>query len=147
MHTVLAIKNTIKVTIPFSFKGKEFTPSSVIDLDVFILGDQTLDSVYQLVANENKIDNYSYEYEVLESSPKIFSEPTGIAVEFLSETGFDLEGFIQKQGIGDLFQKIQKIASDLLKIDDLDANAKKELDNEAIKKALMAAYIAGKESA
>ena len=141
MHAVLAIKNTIKVTIPFSFKGNEFTPSSIIDLDTFILGDQTLNSVYQLVANENKIDNYSYEYEVLESSPKIFSEPTGIAAEFISENGFDLEGFKQQQGAGNIFQEVQAISTELLNIDDLDADS-----NKALKKALMAAYTAGKAS-
>lgn len=133
------MKNTIKVTIPFSFKGIEHSPSSIIDLDLFIQGGQTLDNAYQLIANENKIDNFSYEFEVLESSPKIFSDPTGLAVNFISETHFDLEGFKKQFVDSDTVKKLQAIAHKLLTIDDLDAH-------EDIKQALIEAYKAGKNS-
>ena len=65
-------KNTVKVTIPFSFKGIDYEPSCVIDLDAFILGDNGIESVFQIVASQNNIGNYSYEYEVLESPTKIY---------------------------------------------------------------------------
>ena len=133
------MKNSIKVTIPFSFKGVEHKPSAIIDLDIFIQGEQTIDNTFQLVANENKIDNFSYEYEVLESSPKIFSDPTGIASEFLTENDFDLEGFKQQLLSGNALQKVQTIASNILNIDDLE-------NNKDIKQALLEAYKAGKEA-
>jgi len=133
------MKNSIKVTIPFSFKGVEHKPSSIIDLDVFIQGEQTIDNTFQRVANENKIGNFSYEYEVLESSPKIFSDPTGIAGEFLTGNDFDLEGFKQQLLSGNALQKLQTIASDILNIDDLE-------NNKDIKQALLSAYEMGKNA-
>ena len=136
------IKNTIKVTIPFSFKGVEHSPSAIVDLDLIVLGGQTLDSLFQLVANENRIDNYSYEYEVLESSPKFFSEPTGLAVDFLSDSKFNLEGYkeqLSQEGVIDkgADKVIQDIASRVLNIDNL------EEGNQMINQALLEAYQAG----
>jgi len=133
------MKNTIKVTIPFSFRGLEHTPSSIIDLDVFILGDQTLDNVFQLVANENKIDNYSYQYEVLESSPKIFSDPTGIACDFLSKDGFNLKAFKEQRNENNDLQTLNTIANEFLNIGNLE-------DYPEIRQALMAAYETGKNA-
>ena len=102
-------------------------------------GDQTLDNVYQLVANENKVDNFSYEYEVLESSPMQFSDPTGIAGDFLQGNHFDLEGFKKKTAQGDVEKTLQNIAKDFLNIDDLESN-------QDIKQALLQAYQAGVDS-
>ena len=133
------MKNSIKVTIPFSFKGVEHSPSSIIDLDVFSQGEQTIDNVFHLVANENKIDSYSYEYEMLESAQVFFSEPTGIAVDFFSENYFDLEGFRKQLVQGDALLALQVIASDVLDIDDLDSH-------DDIKQALLKAYEAGKSA-
>jgi hypothetical protein len=131
-----AMKNTIKVTIPFSFKGVEHTPSTVIDLDTFILGEQTLDNAYQIVANENKIDNFSYEYEVLQSSAMLFSDAKGLAVDFLKDNYFDLEGFKNQSAQGDVENLLQDIANSVLNIDDLE-------NSPEIKQALMQAYQAG----
>lgn len=133
------MKNTIKVTISFSFKGVEYSPSSVIDLDAFILGDTNLDAIFQRVASDNKIDYYSYEYEVLESSPKVFSNPTGIAGDFLSDTTFDLEGFKQHQSNLEGLAILQKIVKDTMGIANLE-------ENKALKSALLQAYNAGKAS-
>jgi hypothetical protein len=111
-------------------------PSSIIDLDAYILGDQGIESVFHIVASQNNIGNYSYEYEVLESSLKLFSEPTGIAHEFICEEGFDLDGFKVKQNEQSIIEKLQSIATQVLNIDDL-------ADNEDIQNALLQAYQAG----
>ena len=134
-------KNTIKVTIPFSFKGVEHTPSSVIDLDrVVIESKQSLQNLSRLVANENKIDAYSYEYEVLESSPQIFSDPTGLAVGFLQGNDFDLEGYKNNYKQEEIENILRGIANEVLNIDNLDAHSD-------IKKALLKAYNAGNKVA
>ena len=131
------MKNSIKVTIPFSFKGIERTPSSIIDLDLFIRGDQNLDSVLHHVANENKIDNYSYEYEVLESSPKIFSDATGLATKYLHDNGtFDLDSFTKEYKNSNTLEILQSIANQTLNIKDLN-------ENKELKDALEQAYRAG----
>jgi len=134
------IKNTIKATIPFSFKGLEHSPSVVIDLDVFSQGEQTIDNIFHLVANENKIDNYSYEYEMLESAQVFFSEPTGIANEFMSENTFDLEGFKQRLNETQYLNTLQDIAKQTMGIEHLE-------ENEALKSALKKAFEAGRLSA
>ena len=95
-----------------------------------------MDNAYQLVANENKVDNFSYEYEVLESSKIIFSEPTGLAAEFLQDNHFDLEGFKKKTIQYDVEKVLQDIASSVLNIDDFE-------NNQEIKQALLQAYQAG----
>jgi len=131
-------KNTVKVTIPFSYKGKDREPSSIIDLDTFILGDQDIEAVFHIVASQNNIGNYSYEYEVLESSPKIFSEPTGIAQEFITDEGFDLDAFKIRQREQEIHKTLQTIASEVLNINKLE-------ETSDIKNALLQAYQAGKD--
>ncbi len=134
-------RNTVKVTIPFSFKGIDHEPSCIIDLDAFILGDQGIEAAFHIVASQNSIGNYSYEYEVLESSKKLFSEPTGIAHEFINDEGFDLEGFKQKQSEQGVFEKLQHIAKHVLNIENL-----ADEQHATIKKALEKAYQAGLET-
>ena len=133
------MKNSIKVTIPFSFKGIEYMPSSVIDLDVLVQGDQNINSIFHHVANENKIDNYSYEYEVLQSSPMHFSDATNFAEKFLSDGAFDLEGF--KQGLikRQQLKTLQTIAQETMGIENFE-------EHKALKLALEQAYLAGKNN-
>ena len=133
------MKNTIKLTIPFSFKGVDHTPSTVIDLDAFMSGDQNLQAIFQIVASENNIGNYSYEYEVLESSPKIYSDPTGVACDFLSGECFDFEGFKKYQTTAQALDILQEIAKNRLNIDDLE-------EHQMLKQALLEAYEAGKNA-
>jgi len=132
------MKNTIKITIPFSFKGEEYTPYAVIDLDNYIQNNDCFGHAFNLVVQKNNINRYSYEYEVLEASPKLFSKPTGIAGDFLLDQSFDLIGFKQLQVEKATMQKLKIIASDVLNIDDLEGH-------QDIKQALLRAYDKGKE--
>ncbi len=136
------MKNTITVTIPFSFKGKDYQPSSVIDLDDYIQKHNDFSSVFHQIAAENNIDPYSYEYEVLESSPVFFSQATGLASECYSDGQFDLQCFIQKKQQNNTQKAqdvIQKIASEILHIEQLE-------ENQAMSKALLKAYQMGQQS-
>ncbi|HIP95325.1 MAG TPA: hypothetical protein EYH20_08325 [Leucothrix sp.] len=130
-------KNTITVTIPFSFKGKEYAPSAIVDLDVYTRTNQDFNFLFHLVATDNKIDRFSYEYEVLESSSILFSQPTGLVAKFLEEGNFDLEGFINARKIIEVQETLQTIASEILQIDKLE-------ENEPINTALLKAYQAGR---
>jgi len=133
------MKNTIKVTIPFSFKGVEYSPSSIINLNIFSQGEQTIDNVFHLVANENKIDNYSYEYEVLQASTLHFSDATGLAEAFVANGNFDLEGFKQSLNQEQLLNTLQTIAKQTMNIENFE-------EHETLKLALEQAYHAGKNS-
>ncbi len=132
------MKNTIKITIPFSFKGEENKPYAIIDLDNYIKGNDCFGHAFNLVVQKNNIDRYSYEYEVLETSLKLFSDPTGIANDFLTGQSFDLKGFKQLQVESATSQMLQAIASKFLSMDDLE-------NHQEVKQALMEAYKAGRE--
>ena len=133
------MKNTIMLTIPFSFKGENHSPSSRIDLDIFCQQEQPLEALCHIVATENNIGNYSYEYEVLHASTLLFSDATGIAEYFLVENEFDLEGFrngLREQQALIIFQKIVK---NVLDIDNIE-------EHEPLISALQQAYDAGKDN-
>ena len=132
-------KNSIRATIPFSFKGKIYEPSVVIDLDDYAESGKTLDSIHHLVATENDIDNYSYEYEVVESSPVLFSEPNGMAARFLVDNSFDYDAFSKAYQDKKMAEKLNKIAQEVLAIDDLESN-------QDLYQALLQAYELGKAS-
>ncbi|RLJ19062.1 hypothetical protein DJ030_10110 [bacterium endosymbiont of Escarpia laminata] len=85
--------NRISVHITFSFKGETHTPSASINLDELIRGGDFQDTLRPLLARTNGIDSYSYLYEVMESHPIEFSNPTGFAADYLSGTEFDFIGF------------------------------------------------------
>ena len=132
--------NKITVTIPFSFKGKDYKPSINLDLDHFSQTNGDFSRLFHQVATQNGIDNYSYEYEVLESSPIFFSQPTGLAKAFLiDEHNFDLSGFKEKTQENEIMEVIQTIAKKQLGIEDLENNKK-------LKQALIDAYHAGESS-
>ena len=132
--------NKITATIPFSFKGNDYKPSITIDLDEYSVNHDDFSTLFHQVATENKIDSYSYEYEVLESSPVFFSQPTGLAKDFLiNENHFDLPGYKQKAQENEIINTVSAIAKERLDIDNLNTE-------EELKKALMDAYLAGKSS-
>jgi len=131
------LKNSIRATIPFSFKGKVYEPSIEIDLDDYAESGKTFDSIHQLVANENNIDNYSYEYEVIESSPVLFSEPSGMAARYLADNRFDYDAFLKAYQDKKTAEKLNKIARDVLAVDNLESRPD-------LYQAMMQAYELGK---
>jgi len=130
------MKNSITVTIPFSFKGVEHQPTAVVDLDSYTRSQLNLNQFFHLVATENGIDVYSYEYEVLESSTLIFSRAMGLAKEFLNGNSFDLDAFSNKLTEINTLKKLQAIASETLDINKL-------AEHEKLQQALLQAYQAG----
>lgn len=133
------MKNAITVTIPFSFKGKNFEPSARINLDELASSEDVQAFLVQCVASANGIDLYSYEHEMLESTPPIFSEPEGLAVKFENNGEFDLGAFKDKRIEVAVLKTLQEIAEDSMGIDDLSQHPE-------IKKALLKAYEAGQKA-
>lgn len=128
--------NSVRVTILFSFKGKNYNPSSVIDLDRYLESNKTLPEFYQIVARDNNIDRYSYEFEVMEMGAFQFSEATGLAEKFCSTDKFDVEGFQRAWETRSVEKKLSKIAHQQLSIDDLDRH-------QDLKEALLQSYLLG----
>ncbi len=133
------MKNVITITIPFSFRGVDHKPSALIDLDVLVKNNHTMDFIFHYVAKENNIGRHSYEFEVLESSPQLFSDPTGVACEFFDDHCFDLDSFKDKLNELNIIDELNIISKDILGINNLE-------DQSDLKAALLKAYNMGKEA-
>lgn len=133
------MNSTIKARIEFSFQGQTYSPEVKINLDEVVLAGQDLSRLHAKLAQANGIDTYSYMYEVMESTEVVFSDATGLAMEFLSENGeFDFEGFRTTTAGGEVVLLLD-LARQHMGIGRLD-----EIDG--LEAALLAAYNAGKES-
>ena len=132
-------KSSVKVEILFSFKGEKHTPSTVIGFDQYLQKNQPVPEFFHLVARENNIGEYSYEYEVMEMGHFRYSDAQGVASEFCQPDNFDLDGFIDKWKEEYVLSLLSDIAKKYLDIDDLD-------ENEEIKNALHQAHQLGYHS-
>jgi len=133
------MKNSIRVSLEFSFKGEKHSPSMVLDLNEYIQSQNGCDSLYQVLANNSNIDLYSYEYEVMLAEDLVFSDATGRAEAFLKDGIFDFAAFRQAMLDEHLTAILSKIASDYLSIDDLSSQPD-------LKAALLEAYKSGQKS-
>ena len=133
------MKNSIDALIEFSYKGETYSLSSHIDLDQFMEQQSSLPSFHAILARDNKIDTYSYLYEVMAESEIQFANAQGIAINFLNEGDFDQEGFITAWQESRILGLLQPIATRELGITDLD-------QHQPIKAALVQAYRLGKQA-
>ncbi len=129
--------NSIRARVEFSFKGEVFSPSAVIDLDRAASQQDLMSSIHLIIAQENKIDTYSYFYEVMEQAEIVFDNAQGMAADYLNDGVFDFPGFREGLYESRLNRLCQEIARTEMKIDDL--NKIPDLE-----KALRKAYEMGK---
>lgn len=132
------MKNTITACLPFSFKGEQHTPCYRIDLDGLMEKGQSFpQNLPRIIARENRIGYYSYEFEMLESAELIFDQATGLAKRFHNEKGeFDFEGFAEAWIVQNNLPRIQQIAQQEMEIENLD-------ENPQLKSALLTAFRCG----
>ena len=133
------MKNSIKISTQFDFKGKAHTPEMVVDLDVLMARNELVPNFHLMLATENRIGLYSYEFEVLESSELVFSEATGMAGEFLTDNLFDYRGFRERWQTQQQIAGLREIALEHLGEASLE-------QHPALQAALLAAYRLGQES-
>ncbi len=131
------MKNTIQVSVKFSFKGENFSPSTIIDLDALSLEAKELSDLHNVLAKQNGIDTYSYAFEVMEQSELCYSNATGLACDCLEDGYFDLQRYIQLRDDMNVHIQLGKIAKDTLDIEDISSEP-------AIKEALLQAFNLGK---
>lgn len=131
-----SVKNSIEVSAQFDFKGCSFRPQLVLDLDALLERRMDMPDLHQMLATEHGIGLYSYEYEVLESTPLSFGNPTGLAAAFLDGDQFDYAGFRERWLEEQQLQRLQVIARRHLGVEDLSAEP-------ALRAALLEAYRLG----
>lgn len=133
------MKNSVVASVIFYFKGEKHAPSMVIDLDELMERDGGLKNLHHSIAVANNIDSHSYEYEMMMADDILFEQPEGMAVEYLNDGQFDMDGFKAKWGEQQVVEAVRPIAESCVGITDLDGKPK-------LKAALIAAYLAGKAS-
>jgi hypothetical protein len=134
------MKNTLRVQVDYSFKGENFNPSILLEIEEFAKHNRNFAGLYRKIAQHNKIDTYSYAYEVMETSTLIFSDPKGNIVDFVDNGSCDLAAYKRYLKQDKMYEALEKIAADILGVNDLFTP-----DNNKIKAALVSAYRAGRE--
>lgn len=133
------MSNKLTVSVEFSFKGQHFNPSSELDLDTFMQTNGHLPDFHTLLANANGIGFYSYEFEMMQAEPILFSQPQGLVAEYVHDDSLDRDGFEAAWHKQKLDKILQDIAQQYMSVEQLEQNPK-------LKSALLAAYQLGKTS-
>ncbi len=142
------MQNSITISIPFSFKGETFTPSTRIDLDLLMRNNRlnSIDqknnlpaSIYPLLATSIHLDTYSYAYEVMLAGHVLYSKPTGIAINHFTQGNFDYQSFYKEWLDETIVTIVQEIADKYLSVTNL-------AEQLPLKEALLAAFLAGEKS-
>jgi len=133
------MKSSIEISAQFDFRGETFTPVITLDLDRLMQSGERMPDYHQLLANENGIDLYSYEYEVLESSELRFGQAKGLAAAFVDNGEFDFEGFRRHWLEQRELEALATVAQRHLGVDEL-------AQQPSLRDALLEAYRLGKSS-
>lgn len=130
--------SALHIHVEFSFRGETHYLQASVDLDDLLSKCDIQPPFYEIIAQQNKIDTYSYLYEVMEQAEIVFEKATGIATQFLKEGRFDFGGFAARWHENRILDLLRPIAQRELAVD-LDSNA-------AFKRAMLEAYRLGKNS-
>ncbi len=130
--------SALEIHVEFSFRGETHRFQATVDLDEMLSKYDNPPSFYEIIAQHNKIDTYSYLYEVMEQAEIVFEKATGLAAQFLKEGRFDFEGFAAGWRENRILELLEPIAQRELGMG-LDSNA-------AFRRALLEAYWLGKNS-
>ena len=132
------MKNRVRVSATFSFRGKTFHPELMLDLDELPPESLEPEAIYPMLAAANGIDPYSYEYEVLEVTPLEFNQPEGVVADHLHDGRLDFSALRQALAEARLRNRLEKIAREHLGIEKLE-------EIPGLEGALRAAWEAGQK--
>lgn len=134
------MKNEIVASVKFYFKGELYAPKATINLDHLMMNQKNdfniLASIHPMLAKENNIDTYSYQFEVMLEETIRFSSATGIAEDYLRDGQFFLDDFKKAWNEEMILEYIKPIAKQYLAIDDLSQHPE-------LKTALTASFLEG----
>ncbi|MFW5450272.1 MAG: hypothetical protein ACKE9I_01635 [Methylophagaceae bacterium] len=128
--------NKITATIEFYFKGEQFSPSAVLDLDK-LMQHGSFPDIYSMLALQDNIDSYSYEYEMMLAEEVQFSDAEGSAADFFIDGIFDQAGFEQQCLENNMLTKLSPVIKQHLDIDDIN-------QQQGLRTVLLAAWQLGK---
>lgn len=132
------MKNIVTASVEFYFKGEKFSPSITIELDEHLKANGSLlDNLYSIIATENNIGLYSYEYEMMQAETIKFQHVEGFVENYITEGILDMNAFETAWHENHALSKLLDIAERHMKITDFDQHIE-------LKQALLAAYQLGK---
>ncbi len=114
------MKNRVRVSTTFSFRGETYHPELLLDLDELPPESLEPEALYPLLASANGIDPYSYEYEVLEVTPLEFDQPEGVVADHLHDGQLDLAGLKLALADARLRNRLEEIARRHLGVEKLE---------------------------
>ncbi len=132
-------KHKLTVAVAFDFKGKSFSSSLELDLDVFFTHQREITSLYTDLGRILGLDCYRHEYDVMESAPLTFSNPTGIAMPFVQQGQVDWDALEQAWHKQLHFGIVEKITNKYFNVENIE-------DRPKLTAALIEAYQAGQEA-
>jgi len=131
--------NHITVSVEFYFKGEKFSPSIELDIDQHMRSSGKLPALHPLLARSINIDPYSYEYEMLEAEPVLFSKASGLIAQYVEAGVLDFDAFKTAWTETHALEKLQKIALENMGVTDIERQPD-------LKNALLEAYQLGTEA-
>jgi len=128
--------NKITASIEFYFKGEKFSASVDLDIDHYMQTTGELPALYPLLSRSINLNPYSYEYEMLQAEPVLFSNAKGLIAQHVNEGALDFETFKIAWAETRTLEKLQDIAQRNMSIDNIKQQA-------GLKNALLEAYQLG----
>ena len=133
------MKNIVTASVEFYFKGEKFSPSITIVLDEHLEGNASLDTdnLFSIIAKENNIGMYSYEFEMMQAETIKFQHVEGFVESYIVEGTLDMKAFAAVWHENNALSKLLHIAESHMNITDFEQHTE-------LKQALLAAYQLGK---
>lgn len=103
------MKNIITASIEFYFKGKKFSPSITIELDPLMQSSGRMPVLHPLIANQNNIDLYSYEYEMMQAESIKINHAEGLVASYVVNGTLDIAAFELAWHDQQILEKIQQL--------------------------------------
>jgi len=132
------MKNQVTASVEFYYKGEKHSARVEVDLDHYMQTEGQIPALYPLLAQAIELDFYSYEYEMMQAEPIIFSDATGLVADYVTDGKLDFDAFQIAFNRHAVIERLQAIAREHMDIDDLQQHP--DLMN-----ALQDAYQLGKD--
>jgi len=131
------MQTTITVSLSYDYRGETFTYNAELLLPLYIDNIEAFyRSIPQTIADKNKLDTFTYQYELMETSPIEVVNVESRIEKSLPELPIALEDFLEHYTKVGSEAYLEMIADEY----DLDLQS-----NPRFAKALKAAYSLGKE--
>ena len=109
----------VTITVEFSFKGEQHRLSVLLNLDDYMIKAKGVPDFHALIARNNNIDLYSYEFEMMQASTIKFSEAEGLVAEHVNDGELDLPAFEQVWNELRVLKELEPSLKEKLGIEDL----------------------------